>query len=509
MKPLRFLPISVFWAGVLLTGLFSCEGAVTPKFGAGENVRDCLRCHTSYTVYKHGRAGCLDCHGPSSPDSESPLESVLHDNLIKFPGELSRAEQTCGACHGEHVKGVLHSPMSTGAGMVEKTRRVFEDLYPGDREFHITRLDHKNRAADSYMAQLCASCHLHRAKSASGVLRGDAKGGGCLACHLRTVQVDAHPDLGATESDRVCFNCHSRSGRISLNYSGLAELTSESDLSAGSPGGHPSQILPDGRTVYKLESDVHFRAGIRCQDCHSGRQVMGMKAKNEKSGKDSVRCVDCHKLTPDQDHRRLSCESCHTRWAPTCFGCHIEFEPGTNSFNHITGTTEPGAWREFSSEFRAELPALGVRADGKIAPFIPGMKLSIDKSRFSGLKNDIIEKNIFVDFSAHTIGRSRSCLSCHFSGQALGFGRGELSIDNNGRPTFRPVYRVGQFGVNRGVSEDGWIKPFGLIRYKNGSRSLTPEEQRRVLKVGIDLKLSGKGSFNSGKYHVPVQSPQK
>ena len=51
--------------------------------------------------------------------------------------------------------------------------------------------------------------------------------GGCVACNLeypqKSEKID-HPRLTVEVDNRRCFGCHSRSGRISLNYLGLAEV---------------------------------------------------------------------------------------------------------------------------------------------------------------------------------------------------------------------------------------------------------------------------------------------
>ncbi len=427
--------------------------------------------------------------------------------------------------------------MATNAPMIRKNRLVWNELRPKDRDFHVLHLDSSKRASDSYFAQLCAGCHLHKAKDWMGPYEGYSKGGGCLACHLQAGE-EGHAGIGRVQSDRACLHCHSRSGRISLSYQGLAELSEAGD--------RKSTELADGRRVYQTESDLHFRAKMQCQDCHRGPELMHMTKDGQ--GPPRVRCEDCHLPTSqsriselglrleavpskspkpedipaskEQDrvpsslslsgggsldvpvwkrhhghdplHKRLSCSACHSRWAPNCFGCHIEFEANREGFNHITGKPEAGRWQEYHGEYRASPPALGVDPENRIVPVVPGMKLSIDATAFyrrrvtrrhSKKKDKIIKKNIFSRLAPHTVGRARSCRSCHLSPEALGYGKGSLAFPD-GRLQFQNEYEIEKSGPHRGIAVDGWIRPGSGHRQDDGLRSLNPEEQLRVLNVG-------------------------
>ena len=116
--------------------------------------------------------------------------------------------------------------MHTVDGMLETTRRIFGEEQPMDHH-HLElskRLD--QTGADSYLRKLCVSCHLGNERRKHGQSLKD-RGGGCVACHLEYPQNSekiVHPRLTVEVDNRRCFGCHSRSGRISLNYLGLAEV---------------------------------------------------------------------------------------------------------------------------------------------------------------------------------------------------------------------------------------------------------------------------------------------
>ena len=60
-----------------------------------------------------------------------------------------------------------------------------------------------------------------------------------------------------------------------------------------------------------------------------------------------------------KSHSSLSCNSCHTAWAPQCVGCHTEYQPGTEGFDLLANKDTDSTWVEYHGEFFAELPTLG------------------------------------------------------------------------------------------------------------------------------------------------------
>jgi hypothetical protein len=111
---------------------------------------------------------------------------------------------------------------------------------------------------------------------------------------------------------------------------------------------HETQM--DGKSSYSLElaqnqkicntchpvadndPDVHFRAGMKCMDCHTDREIHGDGIAHNtymEPGFFDTRCQSCHvSLTQTISHtvhqNKLACESCHTREFITCINCHFE-----------------------------------------------------------------------------------------------------------------------------------------------------------------------------------------
>jgi hypothetical protein len=234
---------------------------------------------------------CVHCH---AGNANAVTETSAHRGLIAFPGDMDSAQQACGDCHADKVDGVTHSLMHTGKGLVSTTRQVLGETTDRPGHNDLQHLTHS--PADSLLRKLCASCHLGQQKTAHRVDATSDRGGGCLACHIDHYPDKGHPALTAVVGDARCFGCHSRSGRISLSYAGLAEID-DTDRSATTATGQ----LNDGRRVEFRGDDRHHAAGMSCIDCHTARDLMGLgaTATTPPAGQTlvDIACVDCHAIT--------------------------------------------------------------------------------------------------------------------------------------------------------------------------------------------------------------------
>ncbi len=198
-------------------------------------------------------------------------------------------------------------------------------------------------------------------------------------------------------------------------------------------------------------------------------------------------------------HNSLSCNSCHTSWAPQCVGCHTDYQPETEGFDLLENKDTKSTWVEYHGEFFAELPTLGVREElenGRklkvVDTFIPGMIMTLDKSKYKTKDSELIFKRLFAPAVAHTIQKeSRSCESCHNDPLALGYGRGKLEyiVNNNiGRWVFEPKF--GKIKYDN-LTEDAWIGFLQTRTMDMGTReNIRPfsiDEQKNILTVGACL----------------------
>ena len=198
-------------------------------------------------------------------------------------------------------------------------------------------------------------------------------------------------------------------------------------------------------------------------------------------------------------HSSLSCNSCHTSWVPQCVGCHTDYQPNVEGFDLLDNKDTDSTWVEYHGEFFAELPTLGIREEieegrtiKRVDTFIPGMIMTLDKSKYKTKDSELIFKRLFAPAVSHTIQKgSRSCESCHNDPLALGYGRGELEyiVNNNiGRWIFESKF--GNIKYDN-LPEDAWI---GFMQTRTTDmatreniRPFNIDEQKKILTVGACL----------------------
>jgi len=504
------------YIGLILLVLLTLPAASAAPM---ENITGCLHCHANKATgfsdkHAFAAAQCTTCHKGDETANDLPQ---AHEALIVFPGDMEHARTACGDCHAKRVHDVTHGLMNTGKGIISKTRHAFEQKPQSEADVDFRSLGHT--PADSLLRKLCASCHLGNSKSSHTLDVTRDRGGGCSACHINSYPKDQHPALTSRVEDGRCFGCHSRSGRISLNYAGLAEAM-PSEQNADTPE-DPLQ-LADGRPVVKRPADVHYEAGMSCIDCHTSTGLMGGNdnTQHQQQAVD-IQCEDCHRnelasmktahsetplshishdkngnaqLKPKPggpaipipgyttashplatEHERLHCSACHSQWAPQCYGCHIEYDPEGRQKDHLLQKETPGRWKETRWDVRSDLPPLGITVDDNIKPFVPGMIMTIDHPDWEERKF----KRIFASTEPHTTGKSRSCESCHRSSTALGLGQGVLKKSSDGW-SFLAAHQV----LTDGLPADAWTSINNLAPDPSAypaNRPFSRDEMLRIL----------------------------
>lgn len=281
----------------------------------------CLVCHRGVTGLGDAHApeavGCAACHGG---DVLTLDRRRAHAGMVTIPGNLATARANCGqsACHQSVIPRVERSVMTTMAGVVGVDRMVFGEPHrpPAGTTWDVRALGHT--PADTHLRELCAVCHLGVLKTELGPNPEDARGGGCVACHLgydraALAALDAyvarkeaggpvepptrHPALSLDVGNNQCFGCHSRSGRISTSYEGWHEMHEPPEAARAAAQSPPSRyrLLADDRVFERIVPDIHHERGLDCIDCHTANEVMGDgKAHPDKLAQLRVACDDCH-----------------------------------------------------------------------------------------------------------------------------------------------------------------------------------------------------------------------
>jgi len=207
--------------------------------------------------------------------------------------------------------------------------------------------------------------------------------------------------------------------------------------------------------------------------------------------------------TRNEAHSDLSCSSCHSSWAPSCIGCHNSYDKNEPGYDMVRNKEKQGSWVEYIGQYDAKLPALGKRlsANGKeIIPVVPGMVLTIDMASYSKkLHDSLIFQRLFAPSAPHTTSaKGRSCMSCHNSSVALGYGEGKLNykiLDGKGKWIFEPLY---ENSIYDNLPLDAWT---GFMQNRSGNVStrtdvfpFSVEEQKKILTVGACLTCHGEKS---------------
>ena len=203
--------------------------------------------------------------------------------------------------------------------------------------------------------------------------------------------------------------------------------------------------------------------------------------------------------TEAESHKNLSCNSCHTTWAPQCVGCHTEYNPKRKGYDLLNHKGTKDSWVEYVGEYFAELPTLGIvenksgdNLEKKVEPFIPGMIMTLDKSKYQNNKSKEVFKRLFAPSVPHTIQKeSRSCESCHNNPLALGYGRGELTYEiANGKGSWKFTPTFEKYEQDN-LPQDAWIgfltEPKKNIGTRENVRPFNLEEQKKILTVGACL----------------------
>ena len=175
-------------------------------------------------------------------------------------------------------------------------------------------------ASITYQRSDCQRCHIG-VRGRKG--RGDWRGMGCSACHIPyaneglyegndpTIDKTEHGHLlvhtmQATRDQKVktpsgaefsgihpetCNSCHNRGKRIGVSYVGLMEQPYGSPLNMGGK----SQSKTHGKRYQHVKEDLHFAAGMTCQDCHTSIDMHGDGTLfGTTLGQVEIECSDCH-----------------------------------------------------------------------------------------------------------------------------------------------------------------------------------------------------------------------
>jgi hypothetical protein len=386
----------------------------------------------------------------------------------------------------------------------------------------------------NFRATGCAACHMPYGEDGRSHSTDIAMSPDKVGRPLRHVLTKAIPVS-------QCATCHNGGSRAAMNFRGLMEAPPE-----GRDTFRYDQDLPHGHAYTAQTPDVHFERGLACIDCHTEKELHGdgfVYAKRQYYVE--IRCESCHgtpealatgrtargrrlnnvfvaaapnqagavtlvsKLTgrlhtipqlttrpgtPGHSKNHLAtteCFTCHTAWAPTCYGCHIKMDftayrnPVDVSFDHLAGAHAKQGWFRLTAglRFADPEPVLGISWRGKVVPFVPRAQplfslvnpagqLEFDFRKLGFAHNPIVP---------HTVVReARSCASCHANPRALGLGE----VATRDHPKLGEFRQPAGFLWDRIVDEGGTPLQATTV---DGARPLTADEMERIRSAPFKL----------------------
>ena len=138
--------------GGLVSGLFKESVEFDP------NKESCLQCHVNtkgYSEYHNPELiGCAACHLGNTKVFE---KEASHEGMIKIPGNLSDAEDTCGKCHVNELHKIKNSLMTSNSGLIAVDKYIFGEATHPNGKYHIDSIEY-TAAYKRFMCELSFGC---------------------------------------------------------------------------------------------------------------------------------------------------------------------------------------------------------------------------------------------------------------------------------------------------------------------------------------------------------------
>ena len=391
----------------------------------------CASCHlgqprhqlgTDHPIGRRG-GGCLACHLSASPTGQHPT--------------LTRrvSDESCVGCHSRSGRIAL-----SYAGLAE----VDADALHGQDHGRFGYLPDGR-----LVEQLPADLH-HRA------------GLSCIDCHTKRDVMGPTSGFAHASAavDIQCQDCHGNTEpriRLAQWPHDLAGLRTAIPY----PVSERTEFLVTARRGTPLwHIEVRADGLVLHRKSDGGRLLIPpMSARHHPAG---------------GDHQRLTCTACHSGWVPQCYGCHMQYDPEQEQWDHVQQAMTPGAWLDARWGIRNQQPVLGVNTEQRIAPFVPGMIRSVEHPDLMGPPF----RRLFAPLAPHTTLRGLDCAACHRNPVALGLGQGRL-LRERGSWTFLPA----QPASVDGLPEDAFVTLSGRsgTTTRRDARGFTPDELIRIL----------------------------
>ena len=404
----------------------------------------CAACHINQDenifkkagIVKRG-GGCVDCHRVS----EGIIYKGKHPKIIHPKMSIKIPSSNCLKCHNR----------SNRIGLSYFGKFESEGYGTPYKDGKLTHKVDKNR----YYYDLPADIH-HSNKSKLD----------CIDCHTeKGVMGDGKTHLHMEDAvDISCADCHNPTFDKSSKYpkasllSALHNIPLAKDIAISRRKGSPLyNIAKDGKktTLYRKRDGKKF----------------------------IIKPLIDKPYHTSPMHQRLDCTACHSKWTPSCYGCHEVYFKDGKQYDWIKKRATNGQWLELRSYLRYETPALAIGYNKKIMPTAPGCQVLMDIYEKNGTHKKPFHSFAYAAWDPHTTSKeSRSCKDCHFKPQAIGLGAGRLDI-KSGNITFTPLYQSQKNGLPIEYPIDALIDKSGKEFQTFSRESARGFNQQEVKKI--------------------------
>jgi len=307
---------------------------VSPAFSQSQDYRLCVDCHQGTESMDTNHAfSCEKCH--LVPEERGQFQNS-HNNVYRYPSAPESVDIFCGECHKKEISRLQNSLHYTLAGIIGQTRYLWgaqEDpkpIYSPSAHPVLKPLpaapqepETPEDLVDDLLRRRCFSCHIGQVPPQQ---RGTYRGVGCTACHVYYSDNGIYTGNDLTIKGKKgypqrhvfskpipveqCLHCHN-GPRVGADYAGFFEHDyHQSYRTPWREGSVPEPVyLMDH---HKLRTDIHYKKGMICVDCHDQNDVMGTGDlaawQQEAIGVD---CGHCHDGPPVNDKDQRFVENKH------------------------------------------------------------------------------------------------------------------------------------------------------------------------------------------------------
>ena len=449
---------------------------------------DCQRCH----VGVKGRTkrgdyrgmGCAACHIPYNNaglyeglDPTTKRDEAGHAMVHSIQSSRKAKvtvngktysgipHETCVSCHnrgkriGVSFQGLMEfpygSPFNAKGSKQPKLHTKYYQFIQDDVHHRL-----KSREGNPEGGLLCQDCHTTTSAHGNGNITGTLLANveiECSDCHGTAAYYPWELPLGWGDEFGATMDMNTPRGLSKEPLPTHAEFSTVYEIKDGlllTARGNPfNNVVREGEKVV-----VHSASGLDFEVPTLKSLALAEKWQNP------AKAISA-KIQAKKHFETVECYSCHSAWAPQCYGCHVKvdfsgnkkatdwvaagsthFENGhtAESMRNAKPPVAPGVAYGKTSENRSYLrwedPVLGINGEGRVSPIIPGCQqitsviapdgeLLIHNKIWptqAGLEGSDSAGQRSIDMAPaapHTTDRrARECTSCHAEEKALGYG---------------------------------------------------------------------------------------